>query len=671
MKKNIYLTFVILISFSIKTFSQSESWIENVTKDVGLDSARASYVYVVDINNDHYPDIAIIEANLNKGHIKLYRNIQKPGSSNPKDRFFEDITKGSHIDIRRNGEKGRVIDNVIFGDIDNDGDNDCITGIYYHRWEYYHPDSNDPGDRCEVLLNKGWGEFELVENSGLNKIGPHSGNDEGLVNTTGMSFLDYNLDGNLDVFVASWFDDYKNNKITSSYMLKGNGDGTFTDVSFETWIEQNDYPLYGVNATDWNNDGWMDIATSPYCRSGGSLWKNMKNGRFRDVAKTVGYNTQFLNGDGWADMQMTKAKALCTWASQPADFDNDGDMDFFYVLVHGGFGNDVFGKLAGRSTIVVNKGESGNYELEWALDRVERKPPRASHIGDYDACWFDLDNDMLLDLAVGNGGYSNNTRLFISQQQSDNYFDDISSDIGIAGVSTMIRELYSIQPIDFDLDGDDDILLCHGNGEHEAKHEVLLIENKVGEFNNWVGIKLDPPQASNKSGIGSRITVYSGGVAQTREVSAGFGHFSGQQPFIRNFGLDNNSTVDSIVIRWQTNPITYTRVSNPPINDIIVINKNGYWGTLGTKEKMVKNESIQLFPNPVSDILNVKINAEFTKEGVYKIFTMDGKVVKNAKFISYNNSIISISTAELSSGYYLIRFFSDKDISKVLPFVKK
>ncbi len=647
MKKTLIILFCTLSLHTI--MAQTPGWIENVTSKTGLDSARGGYVYVCDLNNDFYPEIIMVEANLNKGHVKIYRNTQDPNSATPTDRIFEDITEWSNIDLRRDGTHGRIIDNIVFADIDNDGDPDAITGIYYHRWEYYHPDSLDPGDRCEVMLNNGNGRFTLVENSGLNTLGPHSGKDEGLVNTTGMAFLDYDLDGNLDLFVASWFDDYKNNVMTPSYLLKGNGDGTFTDVSFESWIKSSPMPLYGVNATDWNNDGWMDIATSPYCRSSGSLWQNQKNGKFKDVAFSVGYNTQLYNGEGWGDQNMTVAKALCTWASQPADFDNDGDMDFFFCLVHGGFGNDVFGNTCGRSSVIINRGKQNGFKLQWDIDRLERKAPRSSHLGDYDACWIDLDNDMLPDMVMGNGGYSSNTRLFIAQQQNDTFLHDISKDLGIASPGTLIREIYSVQPIDYDLDGDDDILIAHGDGSHEPKHEILLIENKIGQDNNFISIFPDPPADCNKSAVGCRITVYSGGVAQMREIKAGFGHFSGQQPFLTNFGLGANNTIDSIVVRWQTDPLRYTRVLNPPVNEMIVIKESGLWGTLGVE--IEQPERIRIFPNPASEYLYVV--SKQARPLKYSIFDQNGRLVMDGIPEPGDARIV---TGNLPNGFYYIFF---------------
>jgi hypothetical protein len=87
--------------------------------------------------------------------------------------------------------------------------------------------------------------------------------------------------------------------------------------------------MYGVNVTDWNNDGWQDIITSPYCRSSGSLFENMKEGYFRDASFTAKYSAQRMGGD--------HGQALCQWEANPADFDNDGDMDLLQVSVHGGY----------------------------------------------------------------------------------------------------------------------------------------------------------------------------------------------------------------------------------------------------------------------------------------------------------------------------------------------
>jgi len=661
MKNKIYFAIFCLIFSTFSSFSQTSSWIENATTATGLDSAWGGTVYTVDVNNDNYPDIVLIQplSTGSKSKIKLYLNKQKPGGSIT-DRIFEDATNWSGIDLKRNGQPDRVADLAAFADFNNDGTVDCITCIYYHRWEYYHPASLDPGDRCELLLNNGKGQFTIKKDAGLHEIG--------LTNATGLALLDYNNDGNLDVFISQWFLDYANNIMQPSILMKGNGDGTFTDQSLYSGIKSNYFPLYGINATDWNNDGWMDLATCPYCRSSGSLWKNNKDGTFSDVATEAGYNTQVLNGDGWGDTTKTYPKALCTWAAQPADYDNDGDMDFFYVLVHGGFGNDVYGKPAGRSTLVENYGPDSNYKLAWAMDKVDRKIPRSTHLGDYDASWFDLDNDMWQDLVMGNGSYAPNTRLFILQQDKDHYLMDISSALNITSTAKRYDEVYSIEVFDYDLDGDDDIIFVHGDGKSGSPKptpldKLEIIKNNIGQTKNWIGIKLKAPLNCNQSSIGARIIVYSGGVAQLREIKAGFGHFGGQQPFITNFGLANNTKVDSVLIRWPTNPIKYTRVVNPPINQISILDDNGYWGTLDVREDKQNNpHDFMIYPNPANDEIYVKLDKVTAGTSSYDIFDLSGKIMLNGKFES-NSNFSQISLSKLDKGYYMIRItYPDKSV---------
>jgi len=651
--------FIILLILSTSAYSQNAGWIEKATSKLQMDSSRASYLYVCDLNNDNYPEIITIYASGGiKGKAKIYFNIQNTQSSDPNDRIYKDSTNWSDIDIKRNGEHGRVIDNIAFADIDNDGDVDAVTGIYYHRWEYYHPDSNDPGDRCEVMLNRGDGKFFLVENNGLNKLGLHSGKDEGLVNITGITFLDYDKDGLIDLFLASWFDDYKLNQeqggingMTNSYLLKGNGDGTFTDQSFISKISINKMPLYGANATDWNNDGWMDIATAPYCRSGGSLYVNQANQKFNDVALQAGYNTQYLNGDG--------GQALCCWESQPADYDNDGDIDFFYLLVHGGFGAGE-----GSSTLVLNKGETENFKLIWALDKVKRDPPKPSHLGDYAGNWLDLDNDMLLDFIMGSGGYTTNRRLFVLKQDTSGTLDDISGELGINTVGTMIREIGSLQPVDYDLDGDDDFVVAHGDGTYQPKAQVDVYENKIGHTKNWIAIKLMAPKGCNASAIGSRIIVWAGGIRQMREVKAGYGHFGGQQPFITNFGLAENSFVDSVIVEWQTNPVIRTKVTSLPINTVCILNESGLWGKLNIQQQEISRNDIKIYPNPGQNRINVLLP---DKENTchYMIIDVQGKIVKEGNFLHF------IDITDLTNGiYYLVTENNNIHFSKSFMILK-
>lgn len=472
---------------------------------------------------------------------------------------------------------------------------------------------NDPGDRSEVLLNDGTGRFELLDNNGLHNAVILDTLPPGLINATGIAFLDYDYDGILDLYISTWFSDYAANLAGQGQytfpdlLFKGNGDGSFTYVSSQE-IERFTQPMYGVNVTDWNNDGWQDIITSPYCRSAGSLFRNNKDGTFTDVAPQANYSARFMQGDN--------GQNLCQWEAQPADFNNDGYMDLLQVSVHGGYNNNE-----GRTHIAVNTGEETGYRFERDLDRLERIAPAYTHLGDQGGTWLDIDNNTRKDVLVAQMGYASanpdgQERLYVLKQNEDNYFDDISFDVGLG---QWIKEAHSIEPCDFDLNGSMDFFVSHqvrdtiegeSGPEYVSYMQIRLIRNNIGIENNWTAIKLIPPADANQSGIGSRIYVHSNGVQQIREIQAGIGHFSGQQSFIRTVGLDDFNRIDSIVVRWPVKDLRTTTIYNPPMNLVINIEEDGYTDYFKAWEE---EKPVIAFNAPYLDFGTLNVGEEETK----------------------------------------------------------
>ncbi len=611
----------ILLSIFIK--AQNPGWFIDVTKEVGLADAHGTKILFVDVNNDNYPDLLWGEGNLIKNRYSIYLNVPNPNKNSPFKRVFIDFTEESGINQNRNPEKtGRVVDVTAMADVNNDGYIDLVTSIYYHRLQMYQGE-NDPGDRSEVLLNDGSGRFKLVENSGLNKLKLIDTLPEGLINATGIAFLDFDYDSNIDMYISTWFSDYAANLANQGIghkmpdaLLKGNGDGTFTFVP-NSGIEKVFEPMYGVNVTDWDNDGWQDIITSPYCRSGGSLFKNMRNGKFIDYSWEAGYSAQKIKGDN--------GQALCQWEAQPADFDNDGDMDLLQILVHGG--NDP---NEGRTVISVNQGPDSGYTFKWELDRLRRDAPKSTtHYGDMGGTWFDIDNNTRLDVAIGTIGYINkeqniNTqgqvRLYILKQNDSAYFDDITKVIGL--YETM-KECHSMEPCDYDLDGDMDLLVSQlvydtlivdVKESIQSRMQIKLLQNQIGNRNNWISVKLDPTANCNRSAIGARITVYSDTIAQIREIQAGLGHFSGQQHFIQTFGVLMQQ-VDSLVVRWPNKQLQTTTVYNPEINTIIEIGEKWKKRTIKT---YTDKAPLIAFENPFILFPRTNVNATDTAYFIIK-----------------------------------------------------
>ncbi len=579
------IVFIVIIFSKNNVVSEepNTSWITDISKEAGLEVARGSRINLVDINGDNYPDLLWSEGAINKNRLHILLNVPNPNIESNVKRIFIEWTDNSKINVNRDPNKtGRIADIGAFVDVNNDGFPDLVSSIYYHRLQMY-ADELDPGDRSEVYLNDGDGHFTLLPDNGLYQLG--------LVNTTGLGFLDFDLDGNLDLFMGQWFRDYAYDTKQPSILLRGNGDGSFTKVSNPA-ISSNNEPLYGVNITDWNNDGWQDILTSPYCRSGGSLFTKTTNQDFVDWAVPANYSSQLMQGDN--------GQNLCQWEAQPADFDCDGDMDLLHVQVHGGYGENE-----GRTHISVNLGNDNNYLYRWELDRLKRDAPVNSHLGDQGGEWFDLDGDGLLDVTIGQMAYPDankqgQERLYILKQNSEHYFDDISKKIGVYDS----KEAHSIEPADYDLDGDQDLFFSRQHRDTTIKETIVegvlkkdtsiavymqihLLRNEIGNKNNWVSVFLEPPAKHNKSCVGVRIKVFADGLNQIREIQSGLGHFAGQVPFIQNISLGNKNRVDSIQVRWQLPGFPLTTIYNPAINMIHKINQNGLDGFIKNWENEV------------------------------------------------------------------------------------
>lgn len=645
----------LIIYSSVNLYSQDKSWTTDVSVATKIGGLKGARVNMVDINNDNYPDMFVQEElgaklSTRARNMKIYLNKQDPNSAFQGDRIFVDITAESGIWVHPDiPDSSRVIDIALMADLNNDGNIDLVTGPYYDRLENF----KFPDDRCEVMLGDGKGHFTLVKNNGLHELG--------LLNCAGFTFLDYDLDGILDLYIATWFKD-KNLNYTQGnnlgfmpdYLLKGNGDGTFTDVSKSAGISGVEFPMYGATAVDWNNDGWPDILTSAYCRSGGSLWKNNKDGTFTDVAQTVGYTSQLINGD----VDGSGPRALCQWAVVPQDFDNDGDIDLLQAFVHGGLD---FGE--GRSTISVNQGESKGFKLKWDMARLQRKDPQSPHLGDMDAAWFDFDNDGWPDCAYGENVYVPATdRVFMFHQSpSTHMFEDMTEAIGMLSY----KPCYITRPNDYDLDGDEDIMIGWGNG-------LALLRNNVGRSNNNVEVKLVAPKGVNHDCIGSRITVYSGGMAQIRDVLTGQGHFGAQQPLEKVFGIGQNTKIDSIVIHWPHKTLAKTVIVNPPINRFLVIGEKGIIEVIQgiDEQKELSQQTLSLVPNPASDLVHITIPSVSHSGGMISITDILGKTVL-MNSLPPQTVDLSLPVSSVSEGIYLMTVQLSNGTSFNKPFIKR
>jgi len=581
----------------------------------------------VDINNDDYPDYV---ANYTPPGADIYHqlrpfkillNVADP--NNPGGRKFIDVTP-QHNDINRlapdtTGYNANIYTLV---DVNNDGNVDLITAAFiytmYGQYAYPYPDN-----RCHLFLGDGTGKFTYQPNSGLASIG--------LVNARTITALDYDRDGNIDLYVSTAFKEYNASSHVATfdhgYLFKGNGDGTFTDVTASSGLADKLEPVYSSAVMDFNNDCNPDIFTAPYCRTGGSVWENDGNGHFKDVAADVGYDLYKIGANQQA----------CTFTLTPEDVNGDGDMDMFIAEVHGG-------NLAGqfRSTIAINEGASDNYKFD--IDPTLLPPTASYSRGDYDGSFLDFENDGIIDLVMAQGGYAPNpNQTYFYRQHADHTWEDVTQALGLR-----IPELdytKGCEPIDFDLDGDDDIMIVDDKGR-----KAMLWENKIGSQNNWIGVKLDPTVSGvNKDAVGARVYVFYDGKMHMRTITVGRGMHMGQQPLILNFGLGKTDKVDSIAVRWPDKNCGWTKIYDPAINQIVTISNT----STGIAERKPET-AVKVFPNPAQGYVVLQREGIAQQTADFSLMDLSGRTIAVPHFKSDSDKLI-FNLSSLPAGIYVAK----------------
>ncbi len=620
-------------------FSQDSTWFRDVTGKLGFGVMHAVAIVGLDVNNDDYPDLITLYGNQSvENKWGLYINRQMPGSNNPRDRVFVDATENSGLLAA-----DRVQDLMSAGDFNNDGNIDIVVNAWFHdsvtRQNNCVPNP-DNGSRLRLLLGDGQGHFTLKENSGLEDLGPMSG--------TGLPTLDFDRDGNLDLYVATHYNNWCYGVPQQNFLMKGNGDGTFTNVSGPAGIATPARSLFGANVADWNNDCHMDILTAPYEAYGyGNLFRNNGNGTFTDVAAAANYNPHFMPGDN--------GQPMVPWAAMPCDYDNDGDVDFFVLLIHGGTT-----PAEGRSTIFTSGGAAENYKLTPDLNRIIRKTPKNAHHGDHNGFWSDFNNDGLVDLVVGDAAYAlspatDGQRMFFCLQDAAHQFTDITRELGfitgssVSQISDKIRRPSVMLPIDYDMDGDDDVFKTAYNSDDSLN--FLILRNDVADKQHYVKIKLVAPPGVNKSCIGARITVKAGDLKQMREIYGGQGSWTNQYPFIQNFGIGARTFIDTIDVRWPDAACSRTIITNIPADQFIVINEHGLYTQIPSPQPGL-NDFI-VYPSPLQgDVLHVQFRDKLRAQ--VEVYNASGKKVAKAD-TDGTRSAYEIPFRDMPPGLYWVR----------------
>ena len=418
-----------------------------------------------------------------------------------------------------NGSKG-----VGWGDYDGDGDLDLFV-------------STDFGDDL-LYKNNGDGTFTDVASSAGMASSP---------NSFGMAWSDYDNDGDLDLYVT---------KSSADHLLyRNNGDGTFTDVASSAGVNSNGGQSTGVSWMDYNLDGAVDLYVVNF--SGANwLYKNNGDNTFTDVASSAGVATASNDQIGiWADYDLDGDPDL--YLDRNGGnllYQNDGDGTFTDVATTLGVNDGG----QGRGASWVDYDNDGDPDLFLAIrdpstnvlfqndgDGTFTDVTTAASVGNTDfasgSAWADYDLDGDLDLHVPNFNSSD----LLYSNDGDGTFTEMANSAGVDDGGGGIASSWG----DYDGDGDLDLYLARNNGEANR-----FYRNNNSNSNRWLHIELTS-QGQNRSSIGTKVTAVTGSTRQRRDVDGGSGYWS-QPSLALEFGFGGTTTVDSLIVEWATGQVT-------------------------------------------------------------------------------------------------------------------
>ncbi|MBV9938991.1 MAG: CRTAC1 family protein [Acidobacteriaceae bacterium] len=372
---------------------------------------------------------------------------------------------------------------------------------------------------------------------------------------TGSAFGDFDGDGHLDLFVASYLDlhdlSFKEPAPVCEYFgqhvfcgplgLKGgrnvlyhnNGNGTFSDITEHSGIAEAP-PAHGFTAVagDFNGDGKLDLFVANDSDPN-FLFLNQSNGTFKETALDRGVA---YNADGRTQSNMGVAIG---------EYGRSGHLDVLTTV----FNKDYFP--------LFRQGPSGVYEESAAS--VGLATATMKYLGW--ACGLtDFDNSGKRDFWTANGHV----------YPTDKDYNEPITIFRSLGNRTELVYQYPVKPnnsyrggaaADFNNDGKVDLLVLPIAGL------PVLLRNDTLDKNNWLGLQLRGTR-SNRDAIGATVTVESCGQKQSDAVRSG-GSYLSRNDWRLHFGVGPCRQVDRVTIQWPTGKMQ--TINSLPLNRYVTI----------------------------------------------------------------------------------------------------
>ncbi len=560
--KLVVLLLLVASCSDVKTGSKNKLFKQLSNKDTGIDFSNTltendslnyfSYAYLYmgggvaagDINNDGLIDL-FFTGNMVSNRLYLNKGGLK----------FEDISESAGL----LGED-EWFTGVTMADVNNDGFIDiyCSVGGKF-------------GSKANLLyINNGDETFtEKAAAYGLNDIG----------NSVQATFFDYDLDGDLDVYVANYpptkfnapnsyygFKMRTTSDVETDKLFRNDGE-KFTNVTDEAGLRSFGLTL-SATVGDVNNDSYPDIYISNDFSTPDYLFINNKNGTFSEQVRKTTKQTAFygmgvdiadFNNDQLLDiiqvdmMAKDNRRAKANMASM--------DPKLFWSTVNAGFHFQYM-----QNNLQMNNGLVNDSLPDFS--NVARLAGVSSTDWSWGPLFADLDNDGWKDIFISNGtrreinnrdffaevskqGLSKDSllakSLAIPSEKIDNFVFRNNQDLTFDNVNDkwgLTYKGFSNGCVYVDLDNDGDLEIVTNNIDDYA----AIFENKSSEINNHLTLKFKGSE-KNTFGLGVKVLVTADSITQFQEMTLTRGFQSSIAPRL-HFGLGKTEKVSNIKIIW-------------------------------------------------------------------------------------------------------------------------
>jgi tetratricopeptide (TPR) repeat protein len=441
---------------------------------------------------------------------------------------FVDVTKSAGLAASSNvtQQSNAALPGACFLDYDDDGKPDIFLA------------DGGPVGGMALYRNLGAGKFEDVTKQAGLKLAAHA---------SGCSAGDFDNDGAIDLVVSS---------DKGVLLLRNEKNGKFKDVTEAAGIKSRGLSL-GVTFIDYDHDGDIDL----YVVRGGSsndssnmMWRNNGNGTFTDVTDSLNLgNVSGSLGSIGSDYNDDRAVDLVvTGSAGPAIFENPREGKFpirrpWPALATAAtvgvavldFDHDQWMDLAFTYSqtpgLRLLRNEQGKGFSEVTL-------PVTNWVRGWGVAAVDYDNDGWVDLIAVGETRDGKGEIRLFRNLGPDGFKDVTADVGLDKIS--LKDPRSVITADYNEDGATDLLITQNQGS------AILLKNEGGNKNNWLRLRLKGLN-DNKSAIGTKIEVFSGGNRQKFELAGSSGYL-GQNSTDLVVGLGEAKDADIVRMLWPT-----------------------------------------------------------------------------------------------------------------------